>query len=101
MDTEWIICQPVDKMHGEPETSSEHRWCSVCAATVWCAPTSMRFMEQHPKAQIVCNDCLPGLAAGQEDVKVLPVPGADTSQPWYRRAALAAWKHDLERRRRE
>ncbi len=90
---DYIVCAPTTSpAYAE---GSVERWCSICAAAVWMARSSVKFHAESD-ASPICVDCARGLAEAEtEPPSVAQVPGSDTEPgaemtPAERAAALRA-----------
>lgn len=95
-----VVCVPIaDLPEAAAQAGSVVRWCGVCGADVWAAQSTLRMLERHPDATVVCNDCAPGLAATEDEVEVRPVaPDEVNHNPLYR-ATLEEWRRKLGHKR--
>lgn len=98
-DTHVLVCAPLSGMtEAEAQPGSEVRWCQVCAEAVWVSVEGQRFANDNPRVQIQCNPCAYGVLASMDEYRVQGVPG---SERLVQRPMLAAFRREVEQRRRQ
>lgn len=52
--------------------------CGTCGIEVYFAPTSVKFLEENPKANLICSTCLKKKVTPEiaDKVTIQPIPGA-------------------------
>lgn len=78
-----IVCPLISEMPQPGNPAALVRYCEVCMAPVWFAPTSVVFQKRYPQAKRYCLPCALTKADTQESNEVRPMPDADLTNTDY------------------
>ena len=76
-----VVCAKTTELTEEQATpGSTRQWCLFCADGVWLSLDGQQFVENDPRAKLVCMDCAVGLMHHEgytpENVTMAKLPSA-------------------------